>query len=129
MIEAGMIIVFGQQGTIDAIPHLPAGRTGGSLPDSSDLWGKLWYYHQAGTLLGFAHSHPGAGILGPSWTDLTTFAAIEVGLGRRLDWWITSSDSIVRIVWTGPDKYDYNVRSIAERDEPYWAQELRDYSK
>ena len=41
-------------------------------------------------LAGVAHSHPGGGIPTPSWEDLTTFAAVEDGLGQRLVWWIVS---------------------------------------
>jgi hypothetical protein len=90
--------------------HLPPGRSGGSLPDSRDLWDVIW--ENRGNISGFAHSHPGSGLPGPSYTDVTTFAAIEAALGRRLDWFITSSDSFVLFRWKGPDKLTY---------EPHWA--------
>lgn len=87
--------------------HLPPGRSGGSLPDSRDLWDVIW--ENRGNISGFAHSHPGSGLPGPSYTDVTTFAAIEQALGRRLNWFITSSDSWALYRWEGPDKLDYKL--------------------
>ncbi len=121
MIEAGAVIT----GAGVVHWHLPNGRTGGSLPDSRDLWDVLWE-HRREAFLGFAHSHPGSGLPGPSWTDITTFAAVELGLGRRLTWWITSSDRVIGLNYEGPKKHDYN-HFLA--DEPDWAAQLRDYSK
>lgn len=85
--------------------HLPPGRSGGALPDSQDLWEVLYKLNNeqaygGSRLLGFAHSHPGNGDCGPSLTDLTTFDAIERGLGRggvagrQLLWWIVNADSV-----------------------------------
>jgi len=76
---------------------------------------------------GFAHSHPGAGQPGPSWTDLTTFAALEAGLGRRLTWWITSADRLISLRWCGPGKHDYEAESAEERGCS-WLLDLRRYS-
>lgn len=92
MIEAGLVI--GANGEI-LHEHTPLGRTGTWMPDSPDLWDVLWAAHQANNLLGFAHSHPGSGIPDPSHTDITTFTAVEAGLGRPLHWWIISSDHVV----------------------------------
>ena len=61
--------------------HEPPGRSGGSLPDSRDLWGVLWEHR--GHLGGVAHTHPWDGPAGPSHTDLTTFRAVELGLGKQ----------------------------------------------
>lgn len=122
MIEAGVVI--GTDGPIHW--HLPAGRTGGSIPDSRQLW-KVLFENRKADCLGFAHSHPGGGVPGASWTDLTTFAAVEAGLGRRLDWWITSSDHVVLLRWRGPDRISYNLFQLLTAD-PEWTAQLREYS-
>ena len=71
--------------------HLPPGRSAVSLPDSRKLWDLLW--SQRDSLLGVAHSHPG-NLLRPSLVDVSTFAAVEAGLGRRLFWWIVTQESL-----------------------------------
>jgi len=125
MIEAGVVLI---NCFVDGHPvywHLPDGRTGGSLPDSRKLWEILWELRRVDSL-GFAHSHPGSGIPCPSHIDITTFCAIESGLGRRLDWWITSADRVIKLRWKGPDKHDYESCLV---QEPSWANQLRQYSK
>ena len=104
--------------------HLPENRTGGSLPDSRKLWDVLW--ENRGTLLGVAHSHPGDGLPIYSYTDSTTFAAIESALGRRLDWWITSETHMILVRWVGPDRLSYGITAVEV--EPGWANELRKLS-
>lgn len=121
MIEAGVVIT----GAGPVHWHLPPGRTGGSLPDSRQLWDVFWELRKE-EFLGFAHSHPGSGVPGPSGIDRTTFAGVELGLGRRLDWWITSSDHVILLGWQGPGKYDYGQQLI---EEPDWAPRLRELSK
>jgi proteasome lid subunit RPN8/RPN11 len=111
--------------------HLPDARSGGALPDDRTLWNVLW--DNRDKLAGVAHSHPGSGLPGPSYEDVTTFAAIEAGLGVRLKWWIVSSDSAVLCEWIGPDRLTYSVTPISERsmDAEYfpkftkWVSELR----
>ena len=123
MTEVGVVI--GTNG--EAIYwHLPPGRTGGSIPDDRNLWDVLWTAHKNGTLAGFAHSHPGGGVPGPSYEDVTTFSAIELAFGQRYPWWIASSDHLVVLNWVGEDKYAYkrNVVSV----EPIWLVELRQAS-
>jgi hypothetical protein len=105
--------------------HTPKERTGGSLPDSRQLWDVLW--ENRNTILGFAHSHPGIGIPGPSYTDVTTFAAVEAALGCRLAWWITSDNAVSIVGWHGPDKLSYGVVPLGW--EPAWAAELRRLSR
>lgn len=102
--------------------HLPPGRSGGALPDSRALWDVLW--ERRAELLGVAHSHPHRGWPAPSWTDVTTFAAIEAALGRRLRWWISSEDRLIVLSWRGPDKFDYGVLRL-EDDGIAWLDELR----
>ncbi len=100
--------------------HSPAGRTTVSLPDSRDLWAVLWE-HRA-RIVGVAHTHPGVGTPRPSWEDLTTFAAVEDGLGRRLIWWIASADGLAAFGWSGPDRYVYGP---VDPGEAGWLVELR----
>lgn len=111
--------------------HLPPGRTAGSLPESPDLWDIFWANRD--NISGFAHSHPGSGVPGPSYTDVTTFAAIEAGLGARLDWWIVSEDSIALFKWYGPDRLAYRGDTLRVwgppspvlTGDPPWVFELR----
>ena len=124
MIEAGVVI---DKCGWPAFWHLPAGRSAGSLPDSRTLWDVIWDAFKADTLLGFAHSHPGSGVPAPSYSDVTTFAAVEAALGKRLDWWITSSDHVVLLRWSGPDKISYRATIVTEA--PSWVAELRRLSQ
>jgi hypothetical protein len=124
MMEAGVVI------DINGNPmfwHTPHGRNTGALPDSMTLWEVMWDAFKLGTLLGFAHSHPGQGVPGPSYTDVTTFAAVEAALGKRLTWWITSSDHVVSLTWTGPHKYTYSATTVTEALS--WVAELRRLSE
>jgi hypothetical protein len=121
MIESGVLV-----GDNDFIYwHLPENRTGGSLPDSRELWDVLWE-HRKDEYLGFAHTHPGAGVPGPSWEDITTFAGVEAGLGRRLRWWIASSDSLIVLHWKGPHRYDFTATQLAHKFD--WTDKLREHS-
>lgn len=104
--------------------HLPVGRYCGAIPDSKDLWSVFWKHRES--LSGFAHSHPGFGRTGPSQTDITTFAAVEAGLGKRLDWWITSGDSMILVRWSGPGRLDYSQLDVTM--EPDWVRRLREAS-
>lgn len=104
--------------------HLPPNRTNVALPDSRDLWQILWDNRH--NLAGFAHSHPGSGLTGPSMTDLTTFAAIESALGVRLQWWITSKDTLIELEWAGPERLDYSAWVVQPGiEERIWVDELR----
>ena len=58
--------------------------TGAYVNDSRSLWDVLWEHRE--NLGGVAHTHPWDGPTGPSGTDMTTWAAIEAGLGKRLMW-------------------------------------------
>jgi plasmid maintenance system antidote protein VapI len=85
--------------------HLPPGRTGGSLPDSRDLWSVMWANRK--NLGGVAHTHPWSGRSGPSGTDVTTFSACEKALGKRLLWPIITFTDVAVLAWDGPGKHDY----------------------
>lgn len=100
--------------------HLPPGRSGGSLPDDRSLWDFIWENRDG--ISGIAHSHPGSGTPSPSHTDVTTFAAIEAALGKRLDWWIISSDSMVLVSWKGMTNASYKILPVRMR--PPWFNRL-----
>lgn len=126
MIETGVVI------NVHGEPihwHEPAGRSGGSLPDSRSLWDVLWQAHQAGWLAGFAHTHPGTGVPGPSQTDVSTFVAIENALGRTLNWWIASADRMVIVrkstMDSIPGREIFASTQIMVENEPIWVAELR----
>jgi len=102
--------------------HLPDGRSWGVIPDSRTLWDVLWEHRER--IQGVAHTHPFDGEPWPSNTDVTTFAAIEAALGRRLTWWIVTVQHFGKIEWVGPDRHDYEVWSLITA-QPAWAHELR----
>lgn len=104
--------------------HVPPGRSRVALPDSRALWDVLWT-HRA-TLVGFAHTHPGIGPPVPSTEDVTTFAAVEAALGRRLVWWISTEDVLVRLGFAGPGAGDYEA--CREGRAPPWLAGLRQLS-
>lgn len=126
-IEAGVVI------DNDLLPiywHLPKERTGGSLPDSQQLWNVLW--EKRDEIYAVAHSHPGYGLPSPSYTDVTTFAAVEAALGKRLFWPIITGDSLAVFSWHGPEKYDYKMDLAVMANSkiwmPEWVRELREKS-
>lgn len=104
--------------------HVPPERSGGSLPDSRDLWDVIWENRE--NISGFAHSHPGSGRPGPSHTDVTTFAAVEAALGRRLEWIIISQDELSVVRWAGPHRLSYATED-AHQDR-LWLPKLRELS-
>lgn len=116
--EAGVVI--DRQGK-PLFWHLPAGSTLVSLPDSQDLWARL--FENRAMIGGFAHSHPGNGVPRPSQEDLTTFSAVERGLGVCLDWWITSANALVCVRRSGPFENEY--RSELHSGHPSWLEQLR----
>jgi hypothetical protein len=102
MIEVA--VVFDKQGRA-IYWHAPPGRTGGSIPDSSKLWDVLWANrHELG---GVAHVHPWNGYTRPSGTDITTFKAIEAGLGKTLLWPIVTMTEVVYCTQSPMDKNQY----------------------
>lgn len=98
--------------------HEPVNRTVASLPDSPSLWSLIW--ENRSNVKGFAHSHPGGGVPGPSHEDVTSFSAIELGLGRRLVWWIISEDDVIELKWQGPGPYDYVGKVVDHEQLPWW---------
>lgn len=121
MKEVGVVVEGGEA----VYWHLPIERSARALPDSAVLWRVLWA--RRGIMDGVAHSHPGAGQPHPSREDLTTFAGVEAGLGRRLKWWITSADMLIELNWVGPTAEDY--ASEIREDRPPWLERLRALSR
>jgi len=121
--EAGVVVGYNEE---ELFWHLPKGRTAGSLPDSRELWDVIWTNRKV--IQGIAHSHPGSGCPGPSQEYLTTFSAVEAALGRRLEWWITSSDTLVvlRRKHVGPG---YSLSLVRREVEPGWIRRLREESR
>jgi hypothetical protein len=100
--------------------HAPAGRSVAYLPDSRDLWDVIW--ENRATISGFAHVHPGGGVPWPSNEDVTTFHAVEVALGVRLEWWIATQDAVA-VFHHNEDSAPYvYTRSAVEK--PDWYDEL-----
>mgnify|MGYP000890687931 CR=1 FL=1 len=125
MMEAGVLV--GEEGK-PLYWHSPPNRTSVSLPDSRDLWWDgFWKFRDE--ISGFAHSHPGSGDPYPSNEDITTFSGVELGLGRRLEWWIISRDSIALVTWVGPGQYDYQVEHNSGEGFIFpWLDKLREIS-
>jgi len=97
-------LVFDLEGKTINWPHDPNALPG-YLPDSHDLWDFLMANRER--LGGVAHTHPWEGDAIPSWVDVTTFSAIERGLGKRLLWPIVTFTDVGVFEWAGPDEYDY----------------------
>jgi proteasome lid subunit RPN8/RPN11 len=118
-IETGVVVRY------DGFPfywHLPEGRNSAYLPDSHYLWEILW--NNRHDILGFAHSHPGGGVPGPSGIDITTFEAIEKALGRELVWWITSSEATVVVRKYGKHG-DWVTTRVLNEEGFRWLPKLR----
>jgi proteasome lid subunit RPN8/RPN11 len=93
------------------------------IPDSRDLWQVFW--ENRDNLSGFAHSHPGSGRTSPSDTDRTTFKAVEAGLGKRLDWWITTSDTMILARY---HSFVDDYLTVEVNMQPDWLIKLREIS-
>lgn len=103
--------------------HEPPGRSAAYLPDSQSLWDIVW--ESRSSVVGIAHTHPGTGYPGPSRTDLSTFEAMEKGLGKHLKWWILSASHSILLEWN-PGNPGYDITSFLFPDqEPGWMIELR----
>jgi len=87
--------------------HVPPDRGQGSLPDSRPLWDVLW--ENRDSLGGVAHTHPWNCSAWPSSIDVTTFAAVEAGLGKRLVWPIVTFTEVGYCRWVGPGRLDYGT--------------------
>jgi len=104
MIEAAM--VFDLQG-YPLYWRGPDGCGFDTIEDSRTLWEVLW--ENRCRLGGVAHTHPWKGKTSPSHTDVTTFAAVEAGIGRRLLWPIVTMTHVNYFVhanwWSAADRH------------------------
>lgn len=99
----------------------------GGIGDEREWWNTIWIYKD--WLLGTAHSHPGSGMTGPSWEDLTTYRGYEVGLGRKLTFYITTSTHLVAVKLTKHfPKIEWEVEEVPEDEYPWWVPMLREMS-
>lgn len=103
--------------------HQPPGASSGHLPDSRELW--LFFAENRDRIIGFAHLHPWNGEAWPSPMDLSTFAAIELGLDKRLEWWVATFTEVGRWSWDGQSlAYEGGPTT----DHPPWLDQLRAFS-
>jgi len=108
--------------------HEPTDRSGAHIADSRDLWDVLW--ENRDRLGGVAHTHPWNGEAWPSESDLTTFSAVERGLGRRFLWPVVTM-SEVRCFVRDPITNAY-VEALENFDVNVWdrnMEELRNRSR
>jgi len=94
------------------------GSSAGAVPDSRALWDNMW--ENRGIVGGVAHTHPWDGTTGPSHEDLTTFKAIEAGLGTRLIWPIATMTHVVYITYLDAVRGYGEVMHVDFRDEDHW---------
>jgi hypothetical protein len=107
--------------------HLPKDRGPGYIPDTRKLWEVLW--DNRGNLGSVVHSHPGQGLPQPSHTDITTFAAIEAALGKRIRWGIITHDQLAYFEWKGPGEHDYICTDMHNYDPTIeWLKHLHKHS-
>jgi hypothetical protein len=108
--------------------HVPPDRSMSALPDSRSLWDVLWKNREI--LGGVAHTHPFTGVAVPSQTDLTTWAAVEQGLGQRLVWPIVTFSQVGYFTWEGPGRLTYEVMEHRRFRIPrHFIEQLRDLSR
>ena len=113
MIE--MAMVFTKEGKMI---YLQPGSSAGSVSDSRQLWDEIW--ENRDIVGGVAHTHPWTGMTQPSSTDVTTFAAVEAGLGKRLIWPIVTFTHVNYFGWRH-DWGDYaEIMEVDFRDESHW---------
>jgi len=103
--------------------HVPEGVTSGSIPDDRGFWQVIWGHRDV--ILGIAHTHPGSGPLLPSITDLTTFSAVERGLGQRLNWWIANKDCLAVCQWSEEQAYATKQLPVTPNSCERWIDDLR----
>ncbi|OPZ35124.1 MAG: hypothetical protein BWY99_02336 [Synergistetes bacterium ADurb.BinA166] len=121
-VEAGVLVGLNER---PIFWHLPPRAATDRLPDDGKLWSSIWENRE--NVLGFARSHLGGGVPSPSLEDLTTFRAIEQGLGRKMRWWIVSLTNTVE-VFTGRDRTSYSSTTLPDDGEPGWVWKLREHS-
>jgi hypothetical protein len=109
-------LVFDETGLLIHL-HEPKGRSTTYIPDSPTLWDILW--NNRARLGGVAHTHPWEGKADPSITDVTTFRAVELGLGKRLLWPIVTLSEVRFFVFNPVMECYCKIRLTYEK-EPHW---------
>jgi len=121
------VAVVLDRGELPIYWHKPQGCSPVAIPDSRTLWEVLW--DSRGKLLGVAYAHPQTLGHAPSQEDVTTFAAVEAALGRRLLWWIVTSHELACMEWSGRGRLDYDIWVLSPLcAEPAWVEELRRFA-
>lgn len=117
-------VVYGIDGSVIHW-HEPSDRSSVHIPDKPDLWEVIW--NNRDRIVGIAHTHPGSGPPAPSQEDVTTFAAVEAALGKRLFWPIATVSDCRFFSWMGPRRLDYYRVSdrIFKQDAASWLPELK----
>lgn len=124
MIEVAM--VFTKEGKMI---YLQPGSSAGSVADSCRLWDEIWENRKI--VGGVAHTHPWTGTTHPSYEDVTTFRAIEAGLGELLLWPIITFTHVNYFSWHDQGELDLYGNAVSEadyfrvmdvdfRDESHW---------
>jgi hypothetical protein len=111
MIE--MAMVFTREGKM---LYLQPGSSAGSVSDSRRLWDEIWENREI--VGGVAHTHPWVGPTQPSDMDVTTFKAVEAGLGKRLLWPIITFTH-VNYFYYFSGCYEQTLE-VDFRDESHW---------
>lgn len=93
-------LVFDKQGR-SLCWHKSKNPNAAYIEDSHDLWTFLW--DNRSIIGGVAHTHPWDGEAWPSHTDVTTFDAIERGLGIRLIWPVVTFSDVGYWQWSDLD--------------------------
>jgi proteasome lid subunit RPN8/RPN11 len=122
MIEVAL--VFDRQGETLSW-HRSKNPSASYIEDSHDLWTFLW--DNRNIVGGVAHTHPWDGPAWPSHTDVTTFSAIERGLGVRLVWPVITFSDEGYFAWSEEEKNYVRLSSPPIRVVD--VQELRHKSK
>lgn len=122
MREAG--VIFNHNGE-PIFWHHPENRNTVILPDSKILWDAMW--ENKHEMMGFAHSHPGSGQGCPSSEDLSTFKAVESGIGKKMLWPIITSNSIW--VYSRVNLTSSEYSGIQIKQPPKWLNNLRRLSE
>ena len=104
MIEVAL--VFAKDGST-LLWHDPSGRSSVYIPDSKELWDFL--VANRDQIGGIAHTHPWEGEAWFSKTDVTTWSALERGLGIRWVWPVVTFTEVKNYKWIGPGKFDYGL--------------------
>lgn len=95
------------------------------IGDDRDWWLEIW--ERRDDFGGTAHSHP-HGMARPSWEDITTWQAYEVGLNESYPWYVVTETTVVEVSLVGNHAGDPDVNMKTMVEEPWWVPLLRELS-